>query len=388
MIRCGSYLRISREDGDGESNSIQNQRLLIEQYLQQNPEMLLVGEWSDDGWSGTRFDRPGFQDMMQCVFRGEVDCILVKDLSRLGREYIQTGYYLQKIFPQLGVRFIAIADRYDSSQMEFMEESLLVPVLNLMNDAYCRDISQKVRWQQKTKRQLGQYIGAFAVYGYQKSQKDIHYLEIDEAVREMIQSIYWLRLSGMAAEKIAERLNLWKIPSPREYKRRQGSEFVSGFDREKEALWSPLAVRRILQNEMYTGVMIQGKDEKISYKLDIRKKLPKEQWVCVENQVPVLISAWIYQRAAQLQKEKIRCKRGMVYCDVWAGILEGEFSEKNKLEEFLFCCFGKIEIPEEIWMQRLFLVLYFKKIIIISEKKQIYLYTTWKEREGEKHWSS
>ncbi len=379
MIRCGIYLRLSREDGDGESNSIQNQRLLIGQYMKQYPEMVLVGEWSDDGWSGSRFDRPGFQKMMQFVFAGKLDCILVKDLSRLGREYIQTGYYLQKIFPEYGIRFIAIADHYDSQRTEFMEESLLVPVLNLMNDAYCRDISQKVRWQQKTKRQLGQYIGAFAVYGYKKSQEDIHYLEIDEEVKEMIQSIFWLRLSGMAAEKIANRLNGWNIPSPREYKRLQGSEFVSGFDRKEPALWSALAVRRILQNEMYTGIMIQGKDEKISYKLKIRRKLPKEQWVCVKNRVPVLIHDWVFQRVRNLEEKKIRCKKGRIYCDIWAGILKGELREKKGLLEFLFSYFLEETVSKESWMQRLFLTLYFEMISIDEVEKKIYLDTTWKE---------
>lgn len=373
MIRCGCYLRISREDGDGESNSIQNQRLLIQQYIQQYPEMAMVGEWSDDGWSGSRFDRPGFQDMMRAVFRLELDCILVKDLSRLGREYIQTGYYLQKIFPEYGVRFIAIADHYDSSQTEFMEESLLVPVLNLLNDAYCRDISQKVRWQQRTKRQSGQYIGAFAAYGYRKSQEDIHQLETDENVKEIIQGIFLLRLSGMTAEKIAGRLNFWNIPSPREYKRLQGSSFISGFDREETALWSPLAVRRILHNQMYTGVLIQGKDEKISYKLTIRRKIPKEQWVCVEERVPVIVPKWIYERVRALEGQKIRCKKGRIYCDIWSGVLIEEWEDKDILLEFLFSCFGKESVPKEKWMCRLFLVIYFQRISIDTAEKKIYL---------------
>lgn len=384
MIRCGIYLRLSKEDGDGESNSIQNQRLIIRQYIQQEADMAVVKEWSDDGWSGSRFDRPGFQAMMQAVFQGELDCILVKDLSRLGREYIQTGYYLQKIFPEYGVRFISIADHYDSSRTEFMEESLLVPVLNLMNDAYCRDISQKVRWQQRTKRQLGQYIGAFAAYGYKKSQENIHKLEADEEVREIVQGIFWLRLSGMTAEKITIRLNGRSIPSPREYKRLQGSSFSSGFDREEKTMWSPLAVRRILHNEMYTGIMIQGKNEKISYKLNIRKKIPREQWVCVKNTVPVLIPAWVYQRVGEIEKQKIRCKKGKMYCDIWAGILEEEFSGKNPLMGVLFDFFRGEKVPEESWMQRLFLVLYMKKISVDITAHKIYLYSICKkgERKG------
>lgn len=322
MIRCGIYLRLSREDGMEESNSIQNQRLLIRQYIRQYPDMILAGEWVDDGWSGSRFDRPGFQKMMQAVLEEQIDCILVKDLSRLGREYIQTGRYLQEIFPKLGIRFIAITDHYDSMRTEFMEQSLLMPVLNLMNDAYCRDISQKVRWQQQTKRQMGEYIGAFAVYGYQKQEDDIHHLVIDNKVVEIIWGIYRLRLSGMAAENIAEGLNRQQIPCPREYKRQQGSKFRSGFDRDEAAKWSPLAVRRILHNKMYTGVMIQGKEKKISYKLNARKKLPEEEWVCVDHMVPVLIPRWIYERVRKLEKQNIRSARGKRFCNLWSGLLD------------------------------------------------------------------
>lgn len=383
MIRCGMYLRLSREDGEGESDSIQNQRLLIQQYVKQQPDMTVIGEWVDDGWSGSRFDRPGFQKMMEAVSNGQMDCILVKDLSRLGREYIQTGQYLQEIFPKLGVRFIAIMDHYDSWKTEFMEQSLLMPVLNLMNDAYCRDISQKVRWQQQTKRQLGEYIGAFAVYGYQKDQSNPHLLVIDEEVEEVIRCIYWLRLSGMAAENIAKRLNGRRIPCPREYKRQQGSRFCSGFDQEQvQSEWSPLAVRRILHNEMYTGKMIQGKDKKISYKLKQRRKLSKEEWICVDHKVPVLIPAWLFQRLERWEKQRIHCRRGEVFCPLGAGVVSG-LEQKgivpNDLLQYLYQKYLHEKNLPERWMCQLFFSLFFQKIEIIPEEKRILLHTIWRE---------
>lgn len=381
MIRCGVYLRLSREDGMEESNSIQNQRLLVYQYISRNPDLLPVGEWVDDGWSGSRFDRPGFQGMMGAVLEGKLDCIVVKDLSRLGREYIQTGRYLQEIFPKLGIRFIAIADHYDSMQTEFMEQSLMVPVLNLMNDAYCRDISQKVRWQQQTKRQLGEYIGAFAVYGYRKDDTHIHRLVMDREAAEIVKVIYHLRLSGMAAENIAKALNRQNIPSPRTYKWQQGSKFCCGFDRETLPGWSPLAVRRILHNKMYTGMMIQGKDRKISYKLDIRERLPEEQWICVDDMVPILISRWVFQRVETLEKKRLRCKKGKCFCEPWVGILQGqpggEHLEKELLS-FLYKKFLGEENQSERWMCRLFLVLFFEAVEVISENKTIILYTTFR----------
>ena len=229
MIRCVFYLRLSREDGTGESNSIQNQRMLLQRYLEDREDMTCVGEWVDDGWSGSNYERPAFRKMMRAAAAGKFDCILCKDLSRLGREYIQTGYFLREIFPKMGMRFIAVADHYDSAVGDFMEESLLIPVMNLMNDAYCRDISNKVRWQQKTKRAMGEYIGAFACYGYRKSEKDIHRLELDEPAAKTVKLIYLLRLSGMAAENIASVLNKGHIQSPYQYKLAGGSRYRSGF---------------------------------------------------------------------------------------------------------------------------------------------------------------
>lgn len=346
MIRCVFYLRLSREDGTGESNSIQNQRMLLQRYLEDREDMTYVGEWVDDGWSGSNYERPAFREMMQAAAAGEFECILCKDLSRLGREYIQTGYFLREIFPQMGLRFIAVADHYDSASSDFMEDSLLLPVMNLMNDAYCRDISNKVRWQQRTKRAIGEYIGAFACYGYKKSDKDIHRLEQDEPAAEIVKIIYWLRLSGMAAENISGVLNNGQIKSPYQYKQASGSRYRSGFavsaeirniekhssdsfeieknksdssGIEREKLWTPQTVRRILSNEMYTGVMIQGKNRKISYKLDKRIPLPEEQWTKVENILPVIIPKWVYDVVESLHVCRVRCRKGHVFCDELAG---------------------------------------------------------------------
>lgn len=324
MTRCVFYLRLSREDGNGESNSIQNQRMLLQRYLEEREGFIYAGEWVDDGWSGSNYERPAFRKMMLAAAAGDFECILCKDLSRLGREYIQTGYFLREIFPKLGIRFIAVADHYDSAGSDFMEDSLLLPVMNLMNDAYCRDISNKVRWQQRTKRAIGEYIGAFACYGYRKSDKDIHRLELDEPAAEIVKIIYWLRLSGMAAENIAIVLNNGQVKSPYQYKQAGGSRYRSGFAA-AGGLWTPQTVRRILANEMYTGVMIQGKDRKISYKLDKRVCLPEEQWTKVKDIVPVIIPKWVYDVVKSLRVHRVRCRKGSIFCDELAGYgLTGE----------------------------------------------------------------
>lgn len=375
MIRCGIYLRLSREDGGRESDSIQNQRLLLLKYLQEHQEMELVAEWVDDGWTGSNFDRPGFRAMLSAAAHREIDCLLCKDLSRLGREYIQTGRYMREIFPKMGLRLIAVADYYDSSSADFLEESLLLPVLNLMNDAYCRDISNKVRWQQRTKRELGEYIGAFSCYGYQKSPSDYHKLVIDNAVCEIIRAVYFLRLSGMSAENISSVLDMGHIPSPRAYKRIQESNFRSGFDGKGKERWSPLAVRRILSNRMYTGVMIQGKDRKLSYKLTERRRLPVEEWIQVEGKVPAIIPAWEADIVEEWGKRRVRCKRGKIYCALFAGygLTETEQAVCRHIFEVIFESKGKEcgrrKKPEERWLQRLFLVLFVRSVHFAAQEE-------------------
>ncbi len=302
-MRCGIYLRISKEERKefhSESNSIESQRMIIRQYISEHKELEYTKECIDDGYSGINFERPGVMKLLQYALEGEIDCIIVKDLSRFGRDYIQTGRYISQVFPKLGLRFIAIGDNYDSKTGEFMEHTLLVPVLNLINDAYCRDISLKVKWQQEAKRKNGDYIGAFAVYGYKKSEINHNKLVIDEYPAEVIRWIYGERLNIKSAEYIARKLNEKEILSPLAYKKMCGSKFQTSFAGKKELKWSPMAVRRILKNEMYTGVLIQGKDKKISYKYAERKRLPKSEWVCVEHAVDAIIEKEIFEKVQRI----------------------------------------------------------------------------------------
>lgn len=295
--RCGIYLRISKEDGDkSESDSIANQRLIIKEYLQRKPDWTLEAEWLDDGFSGSRFDRPGLQGILQAAREGEIDCIIVKDLSRFGRDYLQTGQYLRAIFPQWGVRFIAIGDGYDSSSSDFCEETLLVPILNLMNDAYCRDISKKVRTGQNARRRRGDYVGAFAPYGYRKKNEERHRLEIDRESACVVKKIFLWRAEGHSAEKIKGYLDALSIPSPYVYKQQTVQTYVSGFvDREKKRGWSAVAVRRILKNQIYMGILQQGKSKKVSYKSAKRQAVPEKDWLCVAGGAPQIISRQLFE---------------------------------------------------------------------------------------------
>ena len=179
IFKVAIYLRLSKDDGDlsvsengkAESNSIHNQRELLHNFLKQHPELELYDEYKDDGWTGTNFDRPGFNRMLEDIRQGKVTCVVVKDLSRFGRDYIDCGKYIEKIFPQLGVRFISVNDNYDTFAMS-SSDNIVVPFKNLINDSYSRDISIKVRTNLEVKRRQGEFIGNFAVYGYMKDPDD------------------------------------------------------------------------------------------------------------------------------------------------------------------------------------------------------------------------
>lgn len=185
-----------------ESNSIANQRKLIEDYLSRNPEITLVQEFCDDGYTGANFDRPDFQRMMEQVKTGKINCIIVKDLSRFGRDYIDSGRYIEKIFPSLGIRFIAINDNYDSAQSQQVGNEIILPFKNLINDSYSRDISIKIRSNLETKRRNGEFVGSHVVYGYRRSDDDKNKLVIDQTVAPVIQSIFSMKMDGFSPAQI------------------------------------------------------------------------------------------------------------------------------------------------------------------------------------------
>lgn len=213
------YLRLSRDDGDKvESDSIRNQRSLLRDFANQHNDITLVKEYIDDGYSGANFERPGFQKMLEDAKEHKINCIIVKDLSRLGRNYIETGRYLEKIFPVLGIRFIAVNDHYDSADTENDADQIIVPFKNLINDAYCRDISIKIRSQFDVKRKRGQFISNYACYGYKKDPDNKNHLVIDEYAAEIVRTIFNMKLDGFSAQNIAADLSDMGVLIPTEYK--------------------------------------------------------------------------------------------------------------------------------------------------------------------------
>lgn len=260
---------MSIEDGDkAESNSIGNQRELIQNFVAERPELHLVGEYADDGYTGTNFERPGFTQMMEDIQSDKINCIIVKDLSRLGRNYIEMGKYLERIFPMMGIRFIAINDNYDNANTESSDsDSIVVPFKNLLNDSYCRDISIKVRSQLDIKRRKGEFIGGYAVYGYSKDEQNKNRLVVDEYAADIVRSIYRRKLEGMSANSIADQLNSEGVLAPSEYKRLCGLNYHSGsrFGRDyigvgeyMEQIFPLLGVRLISVNDNYDSNNYNG----------------------------------------------------------------------------------------------------------------------------------
>ena len=321
------YLRLSRDDEDidgrtkAESNSIGSQRELIRSYVRQQEDMELFDIYVDDGYSGANFDRPEFKRMMADIEAGNVNCVIVKDLSRLGRDYIEAGRLIQKTFPAFHVRFIALTDNFDSKSADNNTKSLVLPVKNFINDSYCRDISQKVKSCQKAKREQGKFLGSFAVYGYRKSPEDKNKLCPDGYAAGIVRNIFAWKCEGISAQAIAQRKNELGVLSPMEYKKSLGLNYTTGFRANITAKWSTVAVLRILKNELYTGVMVQGKSEKVNYKVKKTVAKPKEEWVRVEGTHEAIISREEFEIVQNLLKVDIRPQAGEKHSHFFSGLL-------------------------------------------------------------------
>ncbi len=259
--------------------------------------------------------------MMSDIEAGSVNCVIVKDLSRLGRDYIEAGRLIQKTFPAFHVRFIAVTDHYDSRTADYNTKSLVLPVKNFINDSYCRDISQKVKSHQKIKREQGKFIGAFAVYGYRKCDGDKNRLCPDGYAADIVRKIFAWKLEGMSALAIAQRLNELGILSPMEYKKAHGEKFSTSFQTKPAAKWSAVAVNRILSNEVYAGVMVQGKYEQVNYKVKKTVVKPEKDWIRVEGTHEAIISHEDYEMAQTLSGVDIRAKNGSRRAHLFSGIL-------------------------------------------------------------------
>lgn len=324
VYRTAIYARLSKDDGDkAESNSIVSQKAMCEEYISRHGDLELVETFVDDGYSGVDFNRPGFRRLEEALRDGRIEAVVCKDLSRFSRNYIEGGRYLERIFPQLGVRFIAINDGYDTLTGNPQSDSFVIPFKNLINDTYCKDISVKIRTNLDVKRRRGEYVGAYTPYGYQKDPHDKNRLAVDEYAGGIVQQIFSMYKDGLSICRIAAKLNSMGVLSPMEYKISTGVNYSSAFRTKEAAKWSYTTVHRILTNEVYIGVLAQGKRGTPNYKVHVVQDKDESEWIRVEDAHEALVTY-----------EDFMSVRRMLGRDMRSA---GEDSEENMLSGFLFC---------------------------------------------------
>ena len=313
--RVALYIRLSKEDESEEpSQSVQNQESLLREFVQQH-RLSVYDTYIDDGWSGTSFDRPAFQRMIADIEAKKVNMVITKDLSRLGRDYILTGHYMERYFPEHRVRYISLLDGIDTGVDSTAND--ITPFRAIMNDMYAKDISKKIKSVKRDKQRKGQFIGGKPVYGYKMHPTEKNKIVIDEEVAPIVRWIFSLALSGMSCRNIAALLNQERVPTPATY---------AGLPVAKPGpytgLWSSERVSQMLQNETYIGNMVQGHSVKISYKSKKCLKQDPANWVVVEGTHEPLVDLETFQKVRMLVNSRKYTRsrtydfllKGLIFC--------------------------------------------------------------------------
>ena len=264
IYHAAIYVRLSKEDGDvasaakAESNSISNQKNLIKDFLKDKDDIIVVSECVDDGYGGSNFQRPSFRRMMEDAKCGKIGCIIVKDFSRFGRDHLETGNYLERIFPLLGIRFISVNDQFDSEDYMGMTGVMSVALKNIINSMYSRDLSKKVKSAMGTRAASGEYMGAFAPYGYVKDPDNFHRLIPDEEAAEVVRMVFTMAAEGKKKPEIARFLNEQGIPTCMEHFRSLGLK-RKGYKEKEKKLWTITTIGDMLKKEVYLGKTVWRK---------------------------------------------------------------------------------------------------------------------------------
>ena len=319
-FKTAGYIRLSKEDKiKDESNSVTNQKLIITSFVEKNEDLELIDFYIDDGYSGTTFDRPEYKRMFKDIVEGKVNTIIVKDLSRFGRNHIESDNYLENILPGYNVRFISIIDDIDSLKNPKSVSSIAVPLKNLMNDQYARDISEKVRSTLKIKQLNGEFIGVTAPYGYLKNPKYKHKFIIDKEASYIVKKIFNMILLGKSRKEIAEHLNSKNVLTPSLYKLIKEKNNNEELIRSKK--WNAEIVNRILRNETYTGTLIQNIKTKPNYRANKLIDVNKDEWIITENHHEPIISKDKFDEVQKLLDRKVKANKDNEI-DLFSGYLK------------------------------------------------------------------
>ena len=309
------YIRLSKEDeSEGPSQSVQNQESLLREFVQQH-RLSVYDTYVDDGWSGTNFDRPAFQRMIADIEAKKVNMVITKDLSRLGRDYILTGHYMERYFPEHRVRYISLLDGIDTGVDSTAND--ITPFRAIMNDMYAKDISKKIKSVKRDKQQKGKFIGGKPVYGYKMHPTEKNKIVIDEEVAPIVRRIFALALSGMSCRNIAALLNQEGVPTPATY-----ANLPVARPGPYTGLWSSERISDMLQNETYIGNMVQGRSVKISYKSKKCLKQDPANWVVVEGTHEPLVDRETFQKVRMLVNSRRHTRsrtydfllKGLIFC--------------------------------------------------------------------------
>ena len=292
IYQTAGYIRLSIEDsGKTDGYSLENQEKLVRDYIADQQDMRLYRLYIDNGATGTVFERPAFDEMMQDMKEGKINCIVVKDLSRLGRNYLEAGNYLEQIFPFFRVRFISITDGYDSNSPDVTDESLIIPLKNIINEGYAKDISLKITTSFESRKKQGQFMGRYPVYGYLKDPANKNHLIVNPETCGIVKRIFQMRDSGMALGAIASQLNAEGIPSPARYLWIKG---LSKEERHQDSYWDRINVKRLLTNKMYLGILVYGKERSSFAKGIKRQRVPESEWKYVPNAHEAIIDQELF----------------------------------------------------------------------------------------------
>lgn len=311
MYMAAAYVRLSVEDsGKPGADTIEGQKALLTSFIENQSDMELEALFCDNGRTGTDFDRPQFEKMMEEVRKGRVDCIVVKDLSRFGRNYKETGNYLERIFPFLGVRFIAVNDSFDTLTAERTQEGYIVPLKNLINEVYSKDISKKSASALHVKQKNGEFIGAWAPYGYRKDPDNKHHLVINEETAPTVRQIFKWRSEGVAVVQIGRRLNDAGVLSPSAYLYETGEVRTEKY---KGVLWKTQVIKNILAHPVYIGHMVQGRKKQSFYEGKRQTYVDETDWIVVRNTHEPIIDTETFetvQRIANQRKAEYNARLG------------------------------------------------------------------------------
>lgn len=340
------YIRLSKDDGNDESLSVTNQKKILTEYVKKffQEECKIFDYYADDGRTGTDYDRPEFQRMIHDVESGKINCVICKNLARAFRNYADQGYFLESYFPLHGTRFITLGEpKVDTYLNPEGVNGMEVPINGLMNDRFAYATSSSVRRTFDTKRRNGEFIGAFAPYGYKKHPTNKNALVIDEEAAQVVRDIFQWFVYGdgstelvankkgseqevlngsLSKEGIARKLNEMGVPNPTLYKVKKGYRYKNPHTKENDGLWTGASVSRLLKNKMYVGTMVQGKQRVISYKVHDLISVPEEEWVQVNNTHKAIIPLELFEKAQKLQAQDIRTAPGKTASYLFSGLLK------------------------------------------------------------------